>query len=92
MVENNEYNDIPVIYCRDCLSLDVRNFIPPSETEQVEGVLDDADFCYTCGSTNLAVATIKEYIELFNKKYGHNPWEKKKKYDFSKFKRERRWW
>lgn len=57
----NEYNDIPVFYCRHCLSLKIRS-IP---------YVRDSDYCDECGSTDVLECHIDEWRELYKKRFGH---------------------
>ena len=52
------YNQEPVYYCVDCLSLAI-------------STIDDDDFCNSCGSFNIAVTTIQEWEKLYENKYKH---------------------
>lgn len=56
-----DYNDEPVLYCKHCLSLKIRN-IP---------IMEDSDYCDDCGSTDIEKASIEEWEILYNNKYGH---------------------
>lgn len=58
----NEYNSEPVLYCKHCLSLKIRN-IPKME---------DSDYCDECGSTNIGECSIEEWETLYENKYGYN--------------------
>lgn len=60
MEEGVNYNDEPVFYCKDCLSLKVKTVY--------EGL--DLDFCDDCGSTDIEQAHIEEWIELYKQRYG----------------------
>lgn len=53
---HNEYNDEPVTYCVDCLSLKIM-------TE------DGIDYCDKCGSTNLKEANVFDWEKLYAAKY-----------------------
>lgn len=53
----NKYNDIPVHYCTECLSLKVRIYN------------EDMDYCDECGSTDINETSITEWSELFKNKY-----------------------
>lgn len=55
-----EYNSIPVYYCKDCLSLKIRS---------VEG-FDNTDYCDTCGSTCIDKINIDGWETLYKNKYG----------------------
>ena len=61
MMTKEDYNDIPVFYCKNCLSLAVVSI------ESYENV----DFCKECGSTNIDRISIREWEKLYYKKYGH---------------------
>ena len=56
----NEYNDIPVYYCKNCLSLKVKTVMIDS----------DLDYCDDCGSTEIEEAHIEEWKDLYRKRYG----------------------
>lgn len=56
----NEYNDIPVYYCKNCLSLKVKTVMIDS----------DLDYCDDCGSTEIGEAHIEEWKDLYRKRYG----------------------
>ena len=47
----NDYNEVPVLYCKHCLSLKIRD-IPRME---------DSDYCDECGSTNIGECSIEEW-------------------------------
>lgn len=53
-----EYNKIPVTYCKKCLSL------------KIMILNDDVDYCDDCGCTDLATTDIESWKEMCEKKYG----------------------
>lgn len=55
-----QYNDIPVYYCKSCLSLGIKTVIVGS----------DLDFCSECGSTDTGQAHIEEWKKLYRERYG----------------------
>ena len=57
-----EYNEVPVFYCRKCLSLKIRD---------VEHI-DNSEYCDDCGSTDIAEANIKDWDDLYVKRYGYH--------------------
>ena len=64
--QNNEYNDEPVYYCGCCHSLAIT---PPDESLADDGW--DGSYCLNCGSTEIKVATIFQWLreeELMRKK------------------------
>ena len=59
-----DYNDIPVYYCKNCLSLKIIN-------------LDEEDcYCDDCGSTAIETAHIDEWKKMYKDKYGKDFTEK----------------
>lgn len=53
----DEYNSIPVVYCKNCLSIKIM-------------VLDDSmDYCDECGSTDTGSTDIDSWKEMYQKKY-----------------------
>lgn len=57
-----EYNQIPVFYCRKCLSLKIRD---------VEHI-DNSEYCDNCGSTDIAQASVDEWEAMYVARYGHH--------------------
>ncbi len=56
-MNKEEYNDIPVYYCKDCLSLNIRTM-----DEQY-------DYCGKCGSLHIGVSMIDDWKQLYEGKY-----------------------
>lgn len=55
---NEDYNSIPVAYCKNCLSL------------KIVILEDNIDYCDECGSTNIDSTDIESWKEIYKKKYG----------------------
>lgn len=55
-----EYNDIPVHYCKGCLSLKIKTV-----TEN-----PDLDYCDECGCTDTGQTNIEEWKKLYKERYG----------------------
>lgn len=55
---DNEYNKIPVFFCKKCLSLNIK----------VMG--EDFDFCEDCGSTDIDQTDIYTWEKMYEQKYG----------------------
>jgi Zn finger protein HypA/HybF involved in hydrogenase expression len=55
-----EYNEEPVFYCKNCLSLKIK-------TVQVDSNLD---YCDECGSTDIAQTNIEEWRNIYKNRYG----------------------
>ena len=56
-----EYNQIPVFYCRKCLSLKIRD---------VEHI-DNSEYCDDCGYTDIGETTIDKWEAMYMARYGH---------------------
>lgn len=53
-----DYNAIPVVYCKQCLSLKVM-------------ILDEStDYCDDCGCTNTESTDIESWRKMWEEKYG----------------------
>lgn len=65
-MSNTDNNNEPVFYCKDCLSLKIRD---------VEHI-DDSEYCDECGSTDIGTASIEEWDAMYVAKYGHHFTEK----------------
>lgn len=59
--KKQEYNNEPVFYCTRCLSLKIMS-VPHME---------NSDFCDDCNGTDIAQASIEEWEQLYQQKYGH---------------------
>lgn len=57
-----DYDKIPVYYCKECLSLRVM---------RVAGI-EEACYCDDCGCTDIETINIKEWQNLYNSKHGFN--------------------
>lgn len=53
-----DYNAIPVVYCKNCLSLKIMVFN------------DKLDYCDECGCTDTDSTDIESWREMYEKKYG----------------------
>lgn len=55
---HEEYNSIPVFFCKNCLSLRIIN-------------LDDfVDYCDDCGCTSTDTTNIEDWEKMYENKYG----------------------
>lgn len=52
----HNYNDEPVVYCSQCLSLRIRD-------------IDGVSYCDDCGNTDLKEANIHDWENLYFNKY-----------------------
>ena len=59
--KQTDYNQEPVFFCKNCLSLKIRNVVG----------LENSDYCDECGSTEIGQASIEDWQEMYKSKYGH---------------------
>ena len=59
-MNKEEYNNIPVHYCKECLSLKIKTV--------TEGL--NLDYCDECGCTNTEQSHINEWKILYKDRYG----------------------
>ena len=59
-MNKEEYNNIPVHYCKECLSLTIKTV--------TEGL--NLDYCDECGCTNTEQSHINEWKILYKERYG----------------------
>lgn len=57
-----DFDTIPVFYCKNCLSLKIR------DVKRIE----NSEYCDNCGSTEVEQTTIKEWESIYKSRYGHN--------------------
>lgn len=60
MAESKEYNDEPVFYCKNCLSLGIKTVVS----------MLDLDYCKDCGSTDIEQTHIENWQKLYRERYG----------------------
>ncbi len=57
-----DYNNIPVYYCKECLSLRIM---------RVTGI-EEACYCDDCGCADITETNIEEWQNLYKKRHGFN--------------------
>lgn len=60
--KKEEYNNEPVYYCKQCLSLRILG---------IPGI-EDLDFCDDCGSTNIGTTDIHTWEDLYKQRFNIN--------------------
>lgn len=61
ITKKNDFNNVPVVYCTTCLSLNIKT---------VKGVTEDVPYCCKCGNFDTKTAHIVDWEELYEDKYG----------------------
>ena len=64
LVNQEDYNAIPVHYCKHCLSLSIR-------------IMDEMDYCDKCGGTEIETTNILDWERMYKDKYGERFLNKK---------------
>lgn len=57
-VKPEYYDQEPVLYCKDCLSLCIYD-------------MDGFPYCNKCGSADIGEASIQQWEKMYEEKYGH---------------------
>ena len=60
MGDKKEFNDEPVFYCKNCLSLKIKT---------VPGMIE-LDYCDDCGSTDISKTNIETWRQLYKDRFG----------------------
>lgn len=60
--EKEEYDSVPVFYCKQCMSLKILT-VPK---------IEDSEYCDDCGSTNIGQCDIKEWERMYLNIHGFN--------------------
>ena len=64
--KKQEYNNEPVFYCKNCLSLRVKTVI----------AVADLEYCDECVSTEIEQSNIEDWRKLYKERYGIDYLEK----------------
>lgn len=64
MTTKKEYNDVPVLYCKRCISLKIIS-IEPAGLNKYPEEKKPIDYCGSCGNADVG----ETHIENFNLKY-----------------------
>lgn len=59
-IQSNDYNEEPVYYCSNCLSLKIKTI----------NAGEELNYCDDCGSTNIDSCNIHEWESKYKSKYG----------------------
>lgn len=59
ITKKDDYNNVPIDYCKTCLSIHTKNIENP-----------EVGYCIDCGNTDLDKVHIHEWEEMYEEKYG----------------------
>jgi len=73
ITRKENYDNVPVTYCKTCLSLHIKDVTFPRSdgSEPIEEQKPAAlvGYCVPCGKTDLAEAQVSEWEEMYQEKY-----------------------
>lgn len=74
ITKKENYNSVPVTYCKTCLSLHIKDVTfprsdnsEPVETQKPEALVG---YCLSCSNTDLDEIQISEWEEIYEERYG----------------------
>ena len=67
-LNKDNYNDEPVYYCANCLSLKIKRFNDPTPGQFKE---NEDGYCGMCTSTDIKSTHIYNWKKMFQIKYGY---------------------
>lgn len=73
LTKKDDYNNVPVHYCKTCLSIKLKEIDFPKELpgEKIEyRPSNKVTYCLDCGNTEIESAHIEEWEELYIEKKG----------------------
>ena len=74
ITKKENYNNVPVTYCKTCLSLHIKDVTFPRSDSSEEESTQKPDalvgYCVPCGNTDLGEAHIEEWKEMYQDRYG----------------------
>lgn len=68
ITKQDDYNNVPVTYCKVCLSIQIK--VIEFEKKHPKDECRDVDFCPGCGNTDVDKVPIGEWEEMYEEKYG----------------------
>lgn len=74
ITKKENYNAVPITYCKTCLKIGIKDVTFPrsDNSEPVEQQKPEAlvGYCVACSNTDLAQAPVSEWEEMYFEKYG----------------------
>lgn len=67
ITKQDDYNNVPITYCKTCLSIKIKT-VP--FTKGALGESRDIDYCVPCGNTNMEETHIRDWEQKYEEKYG----------------------
>ena len=67
ITRKDDFNNVPITYCKTCLSIKIKTVEFPKGSA---GEDRDVHYCVPCGNTNMEKAQVGEWEEMYAEKYG----------------------
>jgi len=77
VTRKSDYNNVPVEYCKTCLSLHLKEVKFEGKLDLMTGKEKSVVYCIPCGNTSVESAHITEWEDFYEAKYGKTFLEKK---------------
>ena len=70
VTRKSDYNNVPVEYCKTCLSLHLKEVKFEGKLDLTTGKEKSVVYCIPCGNTSVESAHITEWEDFYEAKYG----------------------
>lgn len=77
ITKKSDYNNVPVEYCKTCLSLHLKEVNFKGQLDLTTGKEKCVVYCIPCGNTSIEKTHITEWQDFYKEKYGKDFLEKK---------------
>lgn len=67
MISKEEVNNEPVLFCKHCLSLNIKDYSGQTSEDGIE--LKGTEFCDDCTSTDIAMLRLTQWENLYKIRY-----------------------
>ena len=77
ITKKSDYNNVPVEYCKTCLSLHLKEVKFKGRLDPMTGMEKTVVYCIPCGNTVVEKTHITEWEDFYEEKYGERFLDKK---------------
>jgi hypothetical protein len=77
VTKKSDYNNVPVSYCKTCLSLHLKEVNFKGQIDPMTGSDRKVVYCVPCGNTDTETTHITEWEDFYEEKYGKKFLDKK---------------
>lgn len=70
ITKKQDYNNVPVTYCKTCLKLHIKDVEFPKDSVKDSKEQTVVSYCVDCGNTDLDTAHVSEWDDMYLEKYG----------------------